>query len=447
MQPVHTSAGETGADYYTRGEGSGVTPQDTDRILYPNRGDSPRSTGGVSRRHLLAGSATAGVVATAGCIGGEGGGDAVEQPTVFVFNTGDGTVSLIDPEGDDLVETRAIDLSSSFPSNQYTPGLTDDPADSLWLNVGRGVRGLAVGSLSETASVETGSGANWLEQTPDGSYVIVSAREPSHTQFRLDAEPASETFGEVTAEIDRTPEGGRGDRDGPGPCDVTIHPDGEYAYVPDLFGGTLTVLSIDPFEVVARIDVEPVADGPARPWMGTTAPDGRTLLVEHNEGNRGSESIWTLDDPAAPSETARLTAEDGLGRRPLTSEIGPDSETGYVITPGSNDVTVVDLADGTVSTRLDLGGSAFVGTWDPSRTKLYVPIQTADEVAVIDHERREVIERIGVGPSPYGATAARVRPQSDPVASMGLAMARLGISTDRPETTYCLGNCACGHRL
>ncbi|MFT4947468.1 MAG: YVTN family beta-propeller protein [Natronomonas sp.] len=224
----------------------------------------------------------------------------------------------------------------------------------------------------------------------------------------------------MTAEIDRTPEGGRGDRGGPGPCDVTIHPDGEYAYVPDLFGDTLTVLSVEPFEIVTQVDVEPVGDGSARPWMGTVAADGQTLLVEHNEANGGSESIWTLDDPAAPSETGRLTVEDGLGRRPLTSQIGPDSETGYVFTPGSNDVSVVDLTDGTVTTRLDLGGSAFVGTWDPARTKLYVPVQTADEVAVIDHERREVVTRIYVGPSPYGATSAQVRPQSDSSASMAL---------------------------
>ena len=409
---------------------------DSDPVLYPNRQRQSTAPGGVSRRRLLAGSALAGTVAAAGCTGGDRGGET-EQPTVFVFNTGDGTVSLIDPGSDELLETRAVGLSSSFPSNQYTPGLIDDPDDSLWLNVGRGVRGLAVGSLSETARVETGSGANWLEQTPDGSHVVVSAREPSHRQFRIDADPASETFGEVTAEIDRTPESGRGDRDGPGPCDVTIHPDGEYAYVPDLFGDTLTVLSIDPFEIVTRIDVGPVGDGPARPWMGTAAPDGRTLLVEHNEGGGGSESVWDLDDPAAPRERARLTPADGLGQRPLTSEIGPDSETGYVFTPGSNDVTVVDLVDGTVTSRLDLGGSAFVGTWDPSRTKLYVPVQTSDEVVVIDHERGEITDRIGVGPSPYGATSALVRPRSDPAAAVALAISRLGLAADRTETTYC----------
>jgi DNA-binding beta-propeller fold protein YncE len=69
----------------------------------------------------------------------------------------------------------------------------------------------------------------------------------------------------VTGEIDRTPEGGRGDNDGPGPCDVTIHPEGTYAYVPDLYGDTLTVLTVDPFEIETQVEVDPVGDGPANP--------------------------------------------------------------------------------------------------------------------------------------------------------------------------------------
>jgi len=424
--------------------------QDSDPMLYPNADGDADAHGGVSRRRLLATGAVAGTAATAGCTGGESDGDAdddrTDRATVFVFNTGDGTVSLIDPERDELVGTRAVDLSSSFPSNQYTPTLVDAPEESLWLNVGRGVRGLSVGSLSETASVGTESGANWLERTPDGAHVVVSAREPTHAQFRVDADPSSDGFGDVTAEIDRTGEGGNGDREGPGPCDVTVHPDGEYAYVPDIFGDTLTVVRIDPFEIATQVDVDPIGDGAARPWMATVSPDGRTLLVEHDEGEAGTESVWTLDDPAVPEETARLTNADGLGERPLTGEIGPGSERGYVFTPGSDDVTVVDLEAGTVADRIDLGGSAFVGTWDPSRSKLYVPVQTTDEVAVIDHERGAVVERIDVGPSPYGATAARVRPRSDPASDVSLAMARLGV-TESAETTYCIGNCACGHRL
>ena len=425
-----------------------MSDSDRDPVLYPNA-DGARPRRDVSRRRLLAGSVAAGAAATAGCTGNRTGDSADERtrPSVFVFNTGDSTVSVIDPTMDEVVTTQHLGLTSSFPSNQYTPTLTDSPEDTLWLNVGRGVRGLRAGSLAERVAVETGSGANWLEQTPDGTTLVVSAREPAHRQIRLDADPSSETFGEVTAELDRRSEGGTGDNDGPGPCDVTIHPDGQYAYVPDLFGDTLTVLDIEAFEIVTQVDVEPVAGEYARPWMATVAPDGETLLVEHNEGATGTESIWDLSDPAAPDERVRLTSDDGLGESPLTNEIGPDSETGYVFTPGTNDVTVVDLVEGSVRERLDLGGSAFVGTWDPAHEKLYVPVQTNDEVAVVDHASGEITARIPVGARPYGATAANVRPQFETSNDIVTALATMGVSFRETETTYCIGNCACGHQL
>jgi YVTN family beta-propeller protein len=427
---------------------------DRDDRLFPNAGDDTTRTVGLSRRHLLSGSAAAGAVGAAGCLGGDGADSTTTEtpapgttgePTVFVFNTGDRTVSLIDPREPAVLGSRELGVTASFPSNQFTPSLTTAREDPLWLNVGQGVRAFAAGSLAEQATVETGSGANWLEQTPDGENLVVSAREPAHRQFRIDADPASETFGEVTAEIDRTPEGGRGNNDGPGPCDVTIHPDGAYAYVPDLYGDTLTVLDVEAFEVETQITVDPVGDGPAAPWMGTAAWDGETLLVEHNEGAEGTESVWDVSDPAAPRERARLTAEDGLGSGPLTSEIGPDSSVGYVFTPGTEDVTLIDLEAGSVLDRLDLGGQAFVGTWGPDRQRLFVPVQTANEVAVVDHEQRAITHRLSVGPKPYGATAGTVRPPLEGGTEERLA--RLRAATDETGTTYCIGNCACGHEL
>jgi YVTN family beta-propeller protein len=431
-----------------------------DESLYPNRGNS----GGPSfdRRLLLAGSAVAGASALAGCSSGGQGTDAetttdqetttnetiTADSTVFVFNTGDRTVSVIDVETDSVVATPSLGLTASFPSNQYAPSLTDTADDPLWLNVGRGVRAVAVGSLAEVASIETGSGANWQELTPDGDYVVVSAREPAHTQYRIDADPTADSFGTVTAELDRTDEGGRNDNDGPGPCDITVHPDGEYAYVPDLYGDTLTVLDIESFEIETQVEVEPVTDASAAaPWMGTCSPDGSTLLVEHNEGSNGTESIWDLTDPANPQLSGRLTNDDGLGQRPLTSEIDADSETGYVFTPGSNAVSVVDLDSATVTEQIDVGGSAFVGTWDTAHEKLYVPVRSSDEVVVIEAASGEIVTRISTGPSPYGATAATVRPVDDRLTGTPSASQRLGQALSGDGTTYCIGECACGHEL
>lgn len=418
---------------------------DADPFVFPNA-DAPRARPpGPSRRRLVTGTAAIGAAAVAGCVGSDEAATS-DRGTVFVFNTADGTVSIVDVATDEVVRTASIGVTSSFPSNQFSPRLTDRREQPLWLNVDRGVRALAVGSLSTIGRVDTGSGANWLERTPDGRHVIVSAREPVHRQFRVDSVPSSGSFGEVTGEIDRSTEDGYGSNDGPGPCDVTIHPDGRYAYVPDLFGNTLTVLDIASFEVVEQVSVPPVGEGPARPWMATVAWDGQSLLVEHDEGQTGTESVWDVSDPATPREVTRVTAEAGLGKRPLTSEIGPNSETGYVFTPGSEDVTVIDLAAGAVSHRISLGGAAFVGTWDPAHEKLYVPVQTNNEVVVIDHATGEIATRISVGSAPYGATAATVRPAEN----AGDALIQRLDSVSPPGgagTTYCIGNCACGHEL
>ena len=430
----------------------------TDPVLYPNRDSDGHDRGadGVSRRTVLAGSTAVGAAAAAGCSGvtpgsgdsGESGDGEPGPSTVYVFNTGDMTVSVIDTDADEVVTTAFLGATASFPANQFLPEQLTGAGDVLWLNVNQEVRAVTAGSLSEAAALDTGSGSNWQEVTPDGEHLVVSAREPTHKQYRLDADPASDTFGEVTAELDRSGEAGRGGNDGPGPCDVSIHPDGRYAYVPDIFADTLTVIDYEEFEIVNQVSVDPAGEADTvRPWMNTVSWDGDTLLVENNGGDNGTESIWDISDPADPEEEVRLTADDGLGALPLTSEIGPNSEFGYVFTPNSEDVTVIDLAANEVAGRIDLGGSAFVGTWDPAREKLYVPVQTADEVQVIDHASRAVVETIPVGSNPYGATAGRVRPETDTASDLLASLAALGVEIPGGGTTYCIGECACGHEL
>jgi YVTN family beta-propeller protein len=430
-----------------RAERLPVLMTDESDVLYPNAGPDAGGDRGVSRRALLAGSAAAGTLATAGCVGGgDSGGDGSD--TVYVFNTGDKTISVIDTAADELVTTQYLGATASFPANQYVADYTTEAGDPLWLNVDQGVRAVDARALSELTSLDTGSGANWQEVTPDGSALVVSAREPTHTQYKLDADPDSDSFGDVLSEIDRSDEAGRGDNDGPGPCDITVHPGGEYAYVPDLFADTLSVIDVEAFEVVEQVSVDPATDADAvAPWMDTATPDGETLLVENNEGDHGTESIWDVSDPAAPEERTRLTAEDNLGALPLTSEVGPDSEVGYVFTANSEDVTVLDLAAGEVVDRIDVGGKAFVGTWDPGHEKLYVPVQTSDEVKVIDHEAGEVTATVAVGSKPYGATTGTVRPAEDSANNAMATAASLGVefTESGSGTTYCIGECACGH--
>ena len=411
---------------------------------------------GVDRRRLLQASGAVGATAAvAGCSGGSGGGDSGDDavPTMFVFNNGDRTLSVIDAESDELVTSAFLGTTASFPANQYATG-AESGYDVLWLNVSGGVRAIDQRTLEELAYVETGFGPNYPNLTPDGEHLLIASggttgMEPegdaNHAIFRVDADRESDTFGEVTAEIETGYVG---------PCDMTLGPDGDYAFVVDVADEAIRVLRVDPFETVARVDAgEPVTEGNVLPFMCTASFDGELLLVENGEGTlggdpevprEGSESVWDVSDPENPEEVAKITRDDGLPGAPITSEVAPDNSAAYLFIPGEG-VGVIDLEANEYATTLDIGGTSIAGAWGPNREKLYVPVQDANQVAVIDHANREVAATIDVGEAPTGAAAGTVRPESDAVSSVQASLASLGITFGDLEASYCMDDhCYCG---
>jgi TAT (twin-arginine translocation) pathway signal sequence. len=127
---------------------------------------------GIDRRRLLKTSGAVGVTAALGGCLGDSGDDG--EPTVLVFNTGDRTVSVIDSETDELLDSVFIDTTASFPANQYTTD-ADSSYDIAWLNVSGGVRGFDQNSMEERAFVETGYGPNYPNVTPDGEHLVIAS--------------------------------------------------------------------------------------------------------------------------------------------------------------------------------------------------------------------------------------------------------------------------------
>lgn len=216
----------------------------------------------------------------------------------------------------------------------------------------------------------------------------------------------------------------------------------------------IRVLTVDPFETVARVGSgEPVTEGNVLPFMCTAAFDGEYLLVENGEGTlggdpevprEGSESLWDISDPENPEEVGKITRDDGLPGAPVTSEVSPDNEAAYLLIPGEG-VGVIDLKSFEYEATLDVGGSSISASWGPNREKLYVPVQDANQVAVIDHASREVVETIGVGEAPTGAAAGTVRPESDAVSRVQASLASLGITFGEMEASWCMDDhCYCG---
>ena len=448
-------------DATARPADGGTTPSSTGSEPRPAKGselanDDRRNpfADGIDRRRLLQASGAVGATtALAGCAGGDGGDGDEPAPTMFVFNNGDRTLSVIDAESDELLTTAFLGTTASFPANQYATGI-DDEHDVLWLNVSGGVRAFDQRTLGELAFVETGYGPNYPNVTPDGEHLLIASGgttgmapegDEAHAIFRVDANRDSDTFGEVTDEIETGYVG---------PCDMTLGPNGDYAFVVDVADEAVRVLSVDPFETVTRVDAgEPVTEGNVLPFMCTASFDGQYLLVENGEGTlggnpevprEGSESLWDISDPENPEEVGKITRDDGLPGAPITSEVSPDNEAAYLLIPGEG-VGVIDLESFEYETTLDVGGSSISASWGPNREKLYVPVQDANQVAVIDHASREVVETIGVGEAPTGAAAGTVRPEGDAVAQVQASLASLGITFGEMEASWCMDDhCYCG---
>lgn len=409
---------------------------------------------GVDRRRLLHSSAAVGAMTSlSGCFSRVSGD---REPTVYVFNNGDRTVSVVDAVADEQLDTPFIDTTASFPANQYGTS-AESEYDVCWLNVDGGVRAIDQHTLEEVAAVETGYGPNYPNLTPDEQHLLVASGgtttiepepedEETHAIFRIDADRDSDTFGEITGEIETGYTG---------PCDATLGPDGEYVFVPEIANETIAIVRVDPFEVAARVDVgEPAGPGDVLPFMATASFDGKLLLVENGEGElgsdpaiqrEGSESIWDITDPEEPEEIERITRDDGLSAAPITSEVAPDTDAAYLFTPDAEAVTVVDLDEQAVDRELDVGGQSIAGAWGPHREKLYVPVQTANHIAVIDHARREVVTTIDAGESPTGTVGGMVRPEADATSQLLGSLATLGVDVGDQERTFCPeDNCYCG---
>ncbi len=324
-----------------------------------------------------------------------------ERDLLFVINNGDGSVTVIDTQTDEIVKTVFVGTTASFPANKryergslLFTGLHTDREPAVHI--------VDLQSAQIVKRVETGSWQNYTETTPDGRFLVVAARFVDEF-LKIDVRPGSPTFGEAVARLKHL--------EGSQPCDITLSPDGRFAYAPDRGTDTFSVLDVERFEVVATVPVPPlVGEPPIEPFMATASPDGRYVFVENIEG-RGTVSVFDVRDPTKPKEVHRFTQDDGLGERPITDEFTYDGAINFIINRDTGDLSVVDVERLEIVKRIPLveGGNPVAGDLSLDGAKLYVPVHNANVVAVVGVEELELIKLIEVGPNPVGAVALRTR--------------------------------------
>lgn len=348
------------------------------------------------------------------------------------------SVSIIDPGTYEVLATLPFGDAYSFPATRW-----DFERDLVWTGLPAGpndaVRAFRLSTGEQVLEHPTGSSQNYTEITPDGRHVIVAARFADR-YLRLGADPDADGFGEVQGSFDTY--------EGASPCDMTIHPDGTYAYAPDRGGDTLTVVGLEPFERLEVIPMERFTDAPLEPYMATVSPAGTHLFVENApvEGGSqaGSESIFDLSDPARPVEVARLGVEEGLGRGPITSEFTPDGRYGIVICRDSSELSIVDTRSLEVvqSVALPEGAAPLTGTFahGPEADTFFVPLPGRDAVAAVTVPGFEVARLIPVGPRPMGVVYLRASVPERAAAGVPLGAA---LASGRTFPAGCPDRC-CG---
>jgi len=244
-------------------------------------------------------------------------------------------------------------------------------------------------------------GSNFAGITPNGKTLWNAAREVDEIQ-EIDADPNSRTFGQILTRIDSplsakasTPTASLGAMR---PCDMSITPDGKYAFIPDLGGETVTAVDIRNRKVINQLLLEPASTAPnarVRPFMLTT--NGKIALVENLEG---TYAVLDVSDPYNMYEIKRLTQADGVGVNPQTSEFTPDGKYAFLIANGSPSVpgvvSVLDLKTLTITKQIAMppGCRPHAGDFSRDGRQFFVNCSGASSVAVIDTKRQEVIQNV-----------------------------------------------------
>ena len=281
---------------------------------------------------------------------------AAAAPKVYVGNFADNTVSVIDSQSDKVVATVPVVAGPhgmAISADGRTVYVTGDASSAM------SVIDTSTDTVART--VEVGKAPNGIALTPDGKQLLVTVNGDDKLAF-LDT--ASQTMvGSVSV---------------PKPHTVVVTPDGKLAYVTSQAPGdaALVVVDVATRTVMQRIPLDKI------PRDGEFGYDGKAFYFTE----AGVDAIQVLD-PASNKIVAQIATGSSphfaklfrgtvlamaiiqgpgqvlffdpktnqpawsvnVGKQPHWIALSGDAKTAYVPNEGSNDVSVIDLATGKVS--------------------------------------------------------------------------------------------------
>lgn len=325
---------------------------------------------------------------------------ALAADRVYTADQNSNTVSVIDPAGNRLLgqirlgNQRPDVLSPIYKGEVNVHGLGFSPDHRTLLVVSTGSNSV---TFVDTATSQV-KGIAYIGRaphegffTPDGKEAWVVVRGENYISV-IDPATFRETGRIPTAE---------------GPGMLLFHPDGRRAFVVHSFTPEVDVIDVASRKVVKRI---PVAS-PFSPFLQIT-PDGREVWLTHKDVGK----VTRID---AGTLAVKEVFDTGL----VTNHLGFATKEGqayaYVTVGAENVVKVYRAGDKAMLVDSIAVGALPHGIW-PSADgrRMYVGLENADAVDVIDTASDRVIARIPVGQAPQALVYV---PDAAPSADAGKA--------------------------
>lgn len=309
---------------------------------------------------------------------------SIGHDALFVVNGGDNTISVIDTERNELVDTIRL-KDASFPHHLYLNADTSQMVLAVpGVDLSMGHSGGAhhpEGAMGAVLLLDASTGATLRARSlaatnhnaifsPDGQEVWTSQATDSGAVLVLDA-----TTLEVKQRVDV----------GQGPAEVTFSADGRSAFVANGGSGSVTVIDVDSKTVLDTIEV---GQTPVGAWQGSNG-----IAYVDNEGSKSLTAIDTV--------SLEILNTYDLGFTPGMAALGPDGEV-WVTDADNGAVVLLSASDGSTSAEITTGAGAHGIVFSADGSFAYVSNQSDGTVSVTDVVALNVTATIGVGSRPNG---------------------------------------------
>ena len=330
---------------------------------------------------------------------------AASSPAVYVTNSNDGSLSVIEAATDTVVATIAVGQKpwavavSTDGSTAYVSNSQSDGVSVVDLRT-RKVR----------ATVVVGVRPCDLRLSPDGRFLYVDV-------FTENAVAVVDTGTDrVVAKI---PVGGVN------PYGMAISPAGDTIYTANVDETDNAASTVSVIDTRTR-SLTKVIGGFSGSEGVAASPDGRTLYAT----NVRSNTLSVID-----AQTNQVTHSVGVGQGPQGVSVPSNGSAIYVANSGAGTVSVVDPTSFGVVRTVQVGTAADEVAFSTDSAHAYVTDFDSASVSDIDTATGAVVATVKVGGQPHGIAVGRLVPLAVPVASSSRISSIAG-SLPRPSDAF-----------